>query len=84
MSKLHSLLDWAKVNWPWLAPVVLGVLANLYNGLAHYPKAQSLVRSLVDALSVVTHRDSPGTFKMPLTRSAAPNAKMALPPEKAA
>lgn len=82
MSKLHALVDWMKANWVWLSPVVLGILANLYNGLAHYPKAQSFVRSVVDALSIVTHRDSPGTFKMPFKRSVAPN-KMALP-EKAA
>jgi hypothetical protein len=70
--------EWLKHNSPWLVPVVLGVLVNLANGLTNYPKAKNVLWFLVDLLSVVTKKDAPGTFKLPLARSVNPE-KLQLP-----
>lgn len=77
MSKLHTTIEWVTANWAWLSPIVLGILANLYNGMSKHPEVQTLIKDIIDKLSVVTHRDSPGTFKAPFRKSKAPtNGKL--------
>src|SRR4051794_25110306 len=56
-------------------PVLLSVLPSLINALLEYPRTQGVARGLhvvLDMLSVLARRDSPGTLKLPLTLSAKP------------
>jgi hypothetical protein len=57
---------------PWL--VVAGI-PSMITALTPYPKADGFVKVLkvfLNFLSVLTHYDSPGTMKAPLTMSKAP------------
>lgn len=61
------------------------VVLNVLNGLLPNPKAKSVVRSLLDTVSILTNRDSPGTLKMPIKRSRKPGSmEDAKLPEKVA
>lgn len=66
---------WVKANQDWLL-ILAVLLPSLITALAKYPKAKGLVAALqilLDLFSVLTHRDSPGTLKVPLlTRSQPP------------
>jgi len=75
MDKAHVAWTWLKTNWPWLSPIVLGVCANLYNGLSKYPTAKSWMKWVIDMLSLVSKSDSDGTFKLPFKSSKAPAGK---------
>lgn len=55
--------------------LVIYILLNLVNKLSAYPRARGLVavlKVLIDYISIVPHRDSPGIFALPFTRSAPP------------
>lgn len=60
------------VHWPTILSITLAVLPSLITGASNYPRTASILRILLDALSVVAHRDSPHSLKFPLTRSRAP------------
>lgn len=72
-----------KIIAPWL--VVAGI-PSIIVGLSSYPKAAGVVtilqtlsnvlKQLLNPLSLLTHKDSPGTFKMPLCMSKAPANSM--------
>lgn len=65
---------------PWL--VALGI-PSVITALTSYPKADGAVKVLkvlLNVLSVLTHADSPGTLKLPLTMSKRPTATLQ-PPE---
>lgn len=73
------MIDWIRVNWAWAAPLGGWLLITLINSvLRHYhdaPKGlQRALRVVLDVLSVLTNRDSPGTLKAPLTVSRKPEA----------
>jgi hypothetical protein len=56
----------------WL--VVAGI-PSIITGLSEYPKADGFVKGLktvLNMLSMLTHSDSPGTFKLPFKRSESP------------
>lgn len=64
--------------------LILGVgLASLITRLTPYPKARgaiSVLQVLLDVVSFLQHRDSPGTYQVPLLqRSVAPGAAVASP-----
>lgn len=62
---------------------LFAVLPTLITGLTAYPQAQgtvSALRLILNVLSVVSHKDSPGTFKLPMTVSADPGLPKAQPP----
>ena len=72
-------MAWIKANWYWLVIVVPAVLAALVTGLSPYPKAKGLVtffQIVLDFFSVVTHKDSPKSLKLPFTRSKPPAGQM--------
>lgn len=70
--------------WPIWAPILTVVIASLVTRLTPYPKAGGVVTALrvvLDVLSVLTHKDSPGTFQLPVVqRSQPPEGKLELPP----
>lgn len=75
MTQIQPIIDFYKHNAVWLTPLILGVLANLYNGLSKYPVQQSLVKWVIDVLSLVSKSDSAGTFKLPFKGSKVPAGK---------
>lgn len=59
--------------YAWL-PVAAWIAGNLATGLTQYGDASGplgKLRAVADWLSVVSHADKPGTFKMPGRRSKA-------------
>ena len=71
MPTLHTIL----AAWPIWAPIVAVLLASLVTRLTPYPRAAGVVTALrvvLDVLSVLTHRDSPGTWQLPLVQRSAP------------
>jgi len=68
---------WFKANWPWIAGILLVALPGLITALAKYPKAKGVVAALqvaLDFISILTHKDSPNTVKLPFTSSKPPAA----------
>lgn len=66
----------ACAHGPAIAIFLLAALPTLITGLSSYPRASGFVdflKVLLNLLSLVSHRDSPGTFKAPLTISKAPD-----------
>ncbi|MHB8682836.1 MAG: hypothetical protein ACYC9X_00740 [Dehalococcoidia bacterium] len=66
------LIAWLAAHWTIVGPISLLVLMNLANGLRDHPAEAGAVHTLIDVLSFVTNRNSPGTFKLPGTTSANP------------
>lgn len=62
----------------WLG-LVLAIMPTFITGLTKYPNAQGFLRKVVDFLSLVSHKDSPGTFKAPLVKSKPPSVPSATP-----
>lgn len=65
-----DVVSWLGENWPVLVEVVGGLLgvATLVTGLTKTPKDDAVVAKLqgwLGRLSVVTHKDAPGTLKVP-------------------
>lgn len=59
-------------HWPTILTALLVVLPSVATGLSNYPKTKGVgaaVWALVDRLSLVSHRDAHGSFKLPLKRS---------------
>lgn len=55
---------------PWLI-LAAALLPTLITGLTQYPRVDGFLKGLLnvlDALSIVSHSDSPGTFKVGLSR----------------
>lgn len=75
MDKALLVWHWFQIVAPWL---VVSLLPSLITGLSSFPKASgavSVLKQVLAALSVLTHADSPGTFKAPLMPSRAPDLK---------
>lgn len=51
------------------------ILVSLYNGSRKYPVWHNLLGALIDRLSFATHKDSPGTWKLPGTESKNPDVQ---------
>lgn len=69
---------WLKAHSTCILGIAVVVLPALITALARYPRAKGLVAVLqvaCDVLSILTHKDSPGTVKLPLTRSQPPVEK---------
>jgi hypothetical protein len=61
-----------QVAAPWLVTLFI---PSLIVGLTPFPQAAgaiTVLKTILNFLSVVAHHDSPGTFKLPLTMSRAP------------
>lgn len=68
-------MQWLGANWFWVLPAALIFLSSLITALSPYPKAQGFVKGLqvfFDVLSFMQHKDSPGTFQMPLVQRSTP------------
>jgi len=72
---------WLVANQAWLLPLaataLTSILASVVTGLTRYPGADTgkvvkVLKVIMDLLSFLTHKDSPGTFGLPLTRSEPP------------
>jgi hypothetical protein len=66
-----------KAHWPMVVGVLVIVLPALITALARYPRAGGVVKALqvvLDVLSWLTHRDSPGTLKVPIVMRSKPPA----------
>lgn len=79
------LLDCLKATpvYAWL-PVAAWIAGNLVTGLTQYSDASGplgKLRAVADWLSVVSHADKPGTFKMPGRRSKAKASSAAKAPD---
>lgn len=74
MSLDHALAA-VKAALPVLVPILIALLPSVITALTPYPQAAGVVRYLklgLNLLSLLTHYDSPGTLKAPLTVSAPP------------
>lgn len=72
LHALHVALTWLQIISPWL---VASFIPSLIVGLTPYPKADGIVQGLkiaLNFLSILSHSDSPGTFKPPMTMSKEP------------
>jgi hypothetical protein len=47
-----------------------------------HPQLETALHRIIDFLSVLTHADSPGTFKLPGMKSRAPAGKIQMPTGK--
>ena len=56
------------------AATLIIVLPSIIRGAKDYPRVQNWLSVLLDLLSVLQPKDSPGTFKAPLTRATPPGA----------
>jgi hypothetical protein len=75
----HDVYAWTVAHGPAIAGVLLLALPTVITGLSEYPKAAgvtSFLKVVLNLLSVLTHKDSPGTFKLPLTLSQPPAADL--------
>lgn len=58
-------------DYPW----ILAILPTIITGLAASPKTRNwagLIKAIFAFLSVLTHRDQKGTFKLPFTAALPP------------
>lgn len=77
MDKLRAFVMYFKENWIWLAPTIVVVLSSIITGLTNFPKVKGVLQvllNIVERLSVTTHSDAPGTFKMLLMKGKRPGA----------
>lgn len=70
-----DVVTWLGENWKVLVEVTGGLLgvASLITGLTKTPKDDAFVARLqgwLGRLSVVTHKDAPGTLKAPGTKAS--------------
>src|SRR3954471_18220926 len=79
MAFLSSLYAWALAHGPAIAAFLVVVLPSVITGLSSYPRAGDgvigLFKVMLSVASWVTHHDSPGTFKVPLSLPLPPGAK---------
>jgi hypothetical protein len=76
MTFLTSLYAFLVAHKTAIAEGALVVLPTIITGLSAYPKDAGLVsflKGVLSLLSFLTHKDSPGTFKLPLTSPTAPS-----------
>src|SRR5579859_3972298 len=55
-----------------LVPWAIATLPSVIVALTPYPQVQTFVVRVLNALSILAHKDSPGTLKLPLTMSRPP------------
>lgn len=76
---MQPTLAFLHAHGPAILALAIVVIPALITGLSSYPQARGVVtwlRVVLDVLSVVSHADSPGTFKLPIVqRSQAPGEK---------
>src|SRR5712664_4374697 len=71
----HDVYAWALAHGPAILVFLGLVLPSVITGLTPYPKAKGVIpflQLLLNIVSILTHHDSPGTFKAPLTLSKPP------------
>lgn len=73
---MSSVLHYLVSNWKWMAPVLGYILLNIANGLTSHPDLANWLHRTVDFITLTTHSDSPGTFKMLFTKSKPPLTKL--------
>lgn len=61
-------------HWPTVLALVVALAPSVVTGLTNYRTGGALgvASAVLDRLSVLTHRDAPGTLKPPVLRSTAP------------
>lgn len=66
---MATLIAWLVANWPVLVGIIGGLLslASLVTSLTKSPKDDEWVKKLIGWLSFLTHNDTVGTLKAPLT-----------------
>jgi hypothetical protein len=79
MQFIAAAYAWALAHGPAIAAFLVVVLPSVITGLSSYPRAGDGVigvfKVLLSVASWVTHHDSPGTFKVPLSLPLPPGAK---------
>jgi hypothetical protein len=74
---LSAVYAFAVAHQEAVTTFLLVLIPSLITGLTPYPKAGgaiSFLRLALNVLSVLSHHDSPGTFKLPLTVSKTPDS----------
>ncbi len=64
--------NWLVANWPQILGAIVTISSALV-GLTKYPQVSgffSFVLQVANVFSAVTHKDSPGTFKLPIIQPA--------------
>lgn len=64
---MTQILNDAIKAWPAFLTLALVLLPSVITGLTAYPRTKFWLSTLLDFLSVLAHKDSPGTLKPPLT-----------------
>src|SRR4051812_37275453 len=78
LSFLSAVYAFACAHGPATVAFLIVAIPSLITGLSRYPQASGFVavlQTLLNLLSVLSHHDSPGTFKLPLTFSKPPDAE---------
>lgn len=79
---------WVALHGPVIAAMLVALLPSVITGLTNFPQAgeaTAVLKIVFSFLSLLTHKDAPGTFKLPLTPHADPSdaAPAAGPPGNA-
>lgn len=78
MRFFSEVYAWALAHGPAVAAFLVVVLPSVITGLSSYPRAGDgvigLFKVLLSVASWVTHHDSPGTFKAPLSLPKRPDS----------
>jgi hypothetical protein len=74
-----TILDTWHALAPGLLAALIALLPSVITALTAYPTARGWITWIqigIDYLSVLQHRDSPGTLSLPLRRSASPTPRL--------
>lgn len=63
---------WIREHWGVLIAVGAVGLPALVTGLSTYDETRSPLKAFIAFLSFLSHRNSPGTFKLPFTKPTPP------------
>jgi len=69
---MHDIWSFLAAHWYGVAIFLVTVLPSIIVGLSNHPNEASILNTLLQVLSVLTHRDSPGTFKPPGVKGPPP------------
>lgn len=64
--------SFVQAHWFDVAILLVTILPSIIVGLSDHPKEANVLNTILQVLSVLTHRDAPGTFKPPGVKGPPP------------
>ena len=72
---MNAVVAYLQASWPTWLGIAVAALPSLITALTPYPKVEGFLKQLLQILnlfSILVHKDSPSTLKLPLTFSRPP------------